>query len=519
MRVSIIGSGFAGSILGRVLAVQGHEVVLIERSRHPRFALGESSTPLAAISLERLANRYALPELRDLAAYGRWMEAMPDVRHGLKRGFTFYGHERNRPFSNTMRNNQRLLVAASPEDRIADSHWLRSDVDAYLVQLACDAGVRYLDRTQIDSVEVADTVRLETSSATDRRSIEADVVIDASGAGGALRGLLELPDGDRATTLETALVYGHFEGVQPFADVASVSNPMPVGPYPDDRAAVHHLLREGWMYQLPFDHGAMSAGFVIEYGPWWEVQKTMTPQELWDDMLYAYPSLAEQFRDAKPVTEILVTSRLQRRLEDAAGPNWALLPHSFAFSSPMFSTGIAWSLTAVERLAHAFENPDTLSSALGRYGRLLQDEAAHLEHLVAGAYAARHDFDTFVEYSMLYFAAASFAEAAQRLIDLAPDGDAWCWEGFLGARDPHLRPFIETTSKELRAAPTKDAGEWANQIREGIAPRNIAGLADASRNRLYPVDLDALITKADLLGLTTEEIRLQLPRLRGLDQT
>jgi FADH2 O2-dependent halogenase len=241
----------------------------------------------------------------------------------------------------------------------------------------------------------------------------------------------------------------------------------------------------------------------------------MSPLELWDDMLYAYPSLADQFSDAKPVTEIQIVPQLQRRLGRAAGPNWALLPYSYAFSSPMFSTGIAWSLVAVERIARAFEDPATLPSAFDRYDALLRDEAVHLEHLVAGAYATRHDFDAFVEYAMLYFAAASFSEASQRLLDVAPDGHEWCWDGFLGARDPQLQPLIELVSKDLRTA-QPDTGELASRIREGIASRNVAGLSDASRNRLYPVDLDDLVKKADLLGLTTEEIRLQLPRLRGV---
>ncbi len=517
VRVAIIGAGFAGSILARVLWVQGHDVTLVEKSRHPRFAIGESSTPLAAICLERLADRYALPELRNLAAYGRWMEAIPHVRRGLKRGFTFYGHERNHLFANTMRNNRRLLVAASPEDRIADSHWLRSDVDAYLLKMAADVGVRYLGRTQMASAEVSESIRLHGSNQDGAVSIDADVVIDATGSVGFLGRQLGLESAQRQTDLTTALVFGHFEGVQPFADVASISNSMPVGPYPDDRAAVHHLLREGWMYQLPFDHGIVSAGFLIERGPWWRVQQSMSPQELWDDMLYAYPSLADQFSDAKSVTEIHVVPQLQRRLETAAGQNWALLPHTYSFSSPMFSTGIAWSLTAVERLAHAFEDPETLPSAFDRYDALLRDEAAHLEQLVAGAYAARHDFDTFVEYAMLYFAAASFSEASQRLLDVAPGGHEWCWDGFLGARDPQLQPLIEMISKELQTAPA-DAGELAKRIKKGIASRNVAGLSDASRNRLYPVDHDDLVKKADLLGLTTEEIRLQLPRLRGVDQ-
>ncbi len=55
--VAIVGSGFAGSLLARVVAVLGYDVVLLERGTHPRFAIGESSTPLANLSLERIGSR------------------------------------------------------------------------------------------------------------------------------------------------------------------------------------------------------------------------------------------------------------------------------------------------------------------------------------------------------------------------------------------------------------------------------------------------------------------------------
>ena len=77
MKIAIVGSGFAGSILARILQIQGHRVLLLDRQKHPRFALGESSTPLAAICLERLAARYGLDDLHALAAWGRWMEHLP----------------------------------------------------------------------------------------------------------------------------------------------------------------------------------------------------------------------------------------------------------------------------------------------------------------------------------------------------------------------------------------------------------------------------------------------------------
>src|SRR6266496_2320511 len=98
-----------------------------------RFALGESSTPLAAICLERLAARYGLADLDALAAHGRWLRSLPDLRRGLKRGFTFYGHRPDETWRNGDDNGRRLLVAASPADEVADSHWLRSDVDAHLL--------------------------------------------------------------------------------------------------------------------------------------------------------------------------------------------------------------------------------------------------------------------------------------------------------------------------------------------------------------------------------------------------
>src|SRR5689334_8312845 len=90
--IVVVGSGLAGSLTARVLAVLGYDVLLLERGTHPRFAIGESSTPLANLSLERLSARYGLADCYDLAAHGRWSEAYPSIRRGLKRGFTFYRH-------------------------------------------------------------------------------------------------------------------------------------------------------------------------------------------------------------------------------------------------------------------------------------------------------------------------------------------------------------------------------------------------------------------------------------------
>src|SRR5947207_2099682 len=154
--IVVVGSGFAGSLMARVLRTLGRDVLLLERGTHPRFAIGESSTPLANLSLERLATRYNLPDCYRLATHGRWVEHFPEVRRGLKRGFTFYRHHPGVRVEENDLAHERLLVAASPTDSVADTHWLRADVDHHFVREAVAAGVNYRDCVELTSSVIDD---------------------------------------------------------------------------------------------------------------------------------------------------------------------------------------------------------------------------------------------------------------------------------------------------------------------------------------------------------------------------
>src|SRR5437588_3839431 len=132
--IAVVGSGFGGSLMALIARRLGRSVVLLERGRHPRFAIGESSTPLANLLLEELAQRYGLPRLSPLAKWGSWQKDYPRVACGLKRGFTFYHHRFDQPFANDPAREDQLLVAASPRDEIADTHWYRADFDHFLVR-------------------------------------------------------------------------------------------------------------------------------------------------------------------------------------------------------------------------------------------------------------------------------------------------------------------------------------------------------------------------------------------------
>ena len=523
--VVIVGSGFAGSLLARVLAVLGYDVVLLERGTHPRFAIGESTTPLANLSLERLGRRYGLPDCYRLATHGRWLAHFPELRCGLKRGFTFYRHHRDEPFADRGLDSERLLVAASPTDALSDTHWFRADVDHHFVREAIAAGVDYRDRVEVTGVEFA-TNGARLSGSRDGRPFElrAAFVIDASGAGGFLARHLSIPSYLNRTETRAAIVFSHFDNVRPMRDVVPC---LPQGPYPDDWAAVHHLIDEGWMYSLRFDDGVTSAGFLLTPRGLATLNAPTSTDgtTLWRELLQPYPTIGQLFGDATPTMPIAFRPLIQHRLARAAGERWAVMPHAFAFVDPLFSTGIAWGLRAVERLALAFEAatrgrrfPD--AATLGKYDSLLAAEADQIDRMVAGAYEAMAHFDLFAAHAMLYFGTVSFAEVSQRL----SADDSVAWKGFLGVGDAVLAPLPRESLERLRVI-TEARGsvgtpderrQYAEWVAHAIEPRNIAGLADPRRRHLYPVDFDALIERHALLGMSREQLLDLMPRLRGM---
>ena len=516
--VVIIGSGFAGSLLARLLALRGRRVLLVERDRHPRFALGESSTPLAALSLERLARRYGQPDLRSLAAHGPWRRDLVDLGCGLKRGFTFYRHRPGVPYRNSEANDARLLVAASPTAEVADCQWMRADVDAYLVAEARAAGADYRDRLEIVAVEpIADGLRLRGRRDGHAVGIEAGFVVDASGAGEVVARALGIESARPDVAFSSRLVYAHFDNVAPFAAAAARAGArLSQGPYPDDWAAVHHLIDEGWIYALRFDDGLVSAGLLLD-------QRSQTPDgvsadELWRGVLGRYPTLQEAFAAARPLPPGLrSTGRLQRRRQRAVGAAWAMLPQTFAFFDPLFSTGIAWSLLGVERLADIL-TATAPAAGLERYEALLNLEADQQQALLEAAYAARVDFAIFRELSFLYFAVASFDEIRQRLLDgTAEDGSA-AWRGFLEADQADssalFRQAHERVTEVLADGSLTARQRFSEWVADGIRSRNLVGLGE-SATHLYGIDLERLVERSALLGLTPAQMEPLLGRLRG----
>ena len=237
----------------------GHSVVLLEKSSHPRFAIGESSTPLANLLLEELATRYDLPRLLPLCKWGQWQRAYPEIGCGLKRGFSFYHHQFGQHFGGAPDRSDQLLVAASPRDDIADTHWYRPDFDHFLVREARSLGVCYLDHISLEAPTFEDDgISMCGQKDGQEVSVRARFLFDASGPRGFLHRALELNETISSDVPATQGLYTHFRGVERWQPLLATGNEEP--PYPVDDAALHHVFEGGWIWVLRFNNGLVSAG-------------------------------------------------------------------------------------------------------------------------------------------------------------------------------------------------------------------------------------------------------------------
>ena len=496
--LAIVGSGFAGSLLAMIAQRLGYRVMLLERGRHPRFAIGESASPLAGILLEQLADRYDLPRVRPLSAFGTWQRTYPDVICGLKRGFTYFRHERDQSYRVDADRATQLLVAASPNDELSDTHWLRSDVDHFLVGEAIATGVEYVDEIQLESFErVGDTSVLTGSRRETPVAIRAALVVDASGPHGFLSRALNVRNRGFAGYPATQALFSHFTGVarcEQMPEFAAPRHMDETAPYAMDDAALHHVFDGGWMWVLRFGNGVTSAGIAVTDDLAQELGLA-DGEPAWRRFLALYPSIASQFADAQPTREFTWMPRLSWRAEEAAGPGWVMLPSAAGFVDPLFSTGIPLTLLGIDRIARILKGRRS-SRPFDDYAQVTLAEADHTARFVAGCYAAFPRFEQFAAYSMFYFAAASFAEIARRLRVHSEESR------FLACDRVAFARAMLDLSPQSRVYDARYVGE----IAEAIESINIAGLCDLGKRNWYGVDVADMMRGSVKLGVTAEDV-------------
>ena len=504
--IAVIGSGFSGSLVATALQQQGRRVLLLEQGRHPRFAIGESSTPLANLWLEHFAIHNHLEGVVSLTQWGTWQREHPEIACGLKRGFTFYQHRFGELFQDSDRHERQLLVAASPHDGIADTHWYRPDFDHHLVRQALRVGVEYWDSVRIHQVERREgRMQATLLQSGVEKEINVALIVDATGPRGCLFRLMNLPEEPMPGIEPTQALFAHFRDVDRSASLDEFKGGASP-PYAPDDAALHHLFPGGWIWILHFNNGVTSAGAALTPGLAEELRAS-EGASAWERLLERLPSVRRQFANATATTPFFHQPRMPFLCAQASGPGWVMLPSAQGFIDPMLSTGFPLTLLGMDRLVRGLQSSWGSESLTAMCARVVDQSRADLlraASLVSELYQSLADFPRFVALARLYFAVVSFSETEIRL-GSADDVEA----AILLSSHPEFGPGLVALLQAIAGA---DAALVREAVDRFIEPIDVAGLLRQDRANWFPVDAEDLKHAASKLNASSEEIEGLLRR-------
>jgi len=335
--VLVIGGGPAGSTISALLAQQGRDVLLLEKSRHPRFHIGESLLPLNLQLFERLG------VAEEVKAIG-----MP------KYGVEFVSPSHDKPS---------MLDFADAWDKTYPSayHVRRSEFDHLLFRNAVRRGARAMEGCRATQVEFrpegADvSVRQEDG---EERTWRTRFVVDASGRDTFLASRLGFKQRD--TKHNSAAIFGHFSGVTrlPGKLAGNISI---------------FWFDHGWFWVIPLTDGAASVGAVC--WPYYMKSRKTEPRQFLLDTIALCPGLADRLRNARLISPVTATGNYSYSAARAVGAQYLMLGDAFAFIDPIFSSGVFLAMhsafVGADTVATCLDQPQRAPGALKAYEASVQ---------------------------------------------------------------------------------------------------------------------------------------------------
>ena len=317
--VLVIGGGPAGSTIAALLAERGREVVLVEKSRHPRFHIGESLLPFNMPLFERLG-------------VGREIEAIGMPKYGAE----FVSPRHDKPVMFEFANAIGNPFPSTYQVR-------RSEFDEILFRNAERRGARAHEACRVTAVEFTAEGATVVAQHEDRveRRWDARFVVDASGRDTFLASRMGTKR--RNKKHNSAAIYGHFSGARRLQGKAEGNITV-------------FWFDHGWFWFIPLSDGTTSVGAVC-WPYYLKTRNTSTEQFLLDTIALC-PALAERLREARLASPVTATGNYSYVADRATGRNYLMLGDAYTFIDPVFSTGVLLAMQS------AFAGADTIETCL-----------------------------------------------------------------------------------------------------------------------------------------------------------
>jgi FADH2 O2-dependent halogenase len=472
--VAILGNGLSGSLLATILGKQGFSVVLIDGEQHPRFAVGESTIPHTSLLISVLAEKYDLPELDDLIdANGLATRICSSC--GIKRHFGYVYH---RP-GQICDPKEGLQFGTSARD---ENHWFRQDIDAYLHNLAIHYGATPRQKTKVTEIEIcSEGVTLKTSAG---ETIQARYLVDGTGYRSILAERFGLRENPTRLKHHSRTLFTHMVDVPPFDEAR---NPLPISYH---AGTLHHCFERGWFWVIPFNNNPLSTNPIISVGltidPRRYPKPALSAEEEFNEFLQRYPSVAEQFKDAKAVRPWVSTGRLQYSSKKTTGYRYCLMSHASGFVDPLFSRGMFNTVEIIDALlgpllkALRSDNFDEEPfRSIDAQQQLILD---YNDNLVNGSFISWDDFDLWNAWLRVFGLGTFLAEfhLMNGMSDYTRTGDPSHLKGstkdpiFCEFEDPDYKAFFQASVEVVEAVeagtvPAKEAAKRIFRLAESYA--------------------------------------------------
>lgn len=408
--VVVIGSGIAGSVTALLLSKLGYRVLMVEKDRHPRFALGESSTPVMSKKIRNLGIVYDIPEFIALSSYDRIMASESPLLCGPKELFHYFVHQPNQTEAR-VNGGYPEIVVQTPE---VDTQFLRAELDMRMVEYAQKYGAEYADQTELLDVTFDDDGAVVTlrHSGAEPHKVNTRFFIDATGFRSLLSKKLNLrvPELELDTPLRSRCIFTHFETVGRLEDAVGSDELFSKRLKIDRiRATQHHCFDGGWYWFIPFDNGVTSVGINLDMDKY--PTNDMSGEEEFWQITDRFPIVRAMLQGRKTLMPYIKTGRLQFRTREAVGDRWALLPAAAIGMDAWFSTGLGLNLVSIHRLidvlhTQIFPRNDFRREHLEHYEKSLFTEWWYITRMIDGIYKSFKHYEVFKSYCFFCFMGA-----------------------------------------------------------------------------------------------------------------
>lgn len=301
--VLIIGAGPSGTVAAAYLEKKGVSVIIVEKTKFPRFVIGESLLPL---SMEHFAET-------DL------LECLEEQKFEVKAGARF------------LRGKEVCLFDFSKKfTEGANWTWQvpRADFDKALADEVEKRGVKILYENEVVDVDFQENVSVTTikDKNGNETKIEAKFVIDSSGYGQVLPRLLDL------------------EVPSPLAKHSSIFTHLKDVKRPEGKEGTlisfDIVKPDVWLWVIPFSNGSTSIGFV---GPTEFINSYEgTNEEVLRKMLKLSDYYHDRFNDVDFSFEPHKIQNFSKASKQLHGKGFVITGNSAAFLDPIFSSGVAF---------------------------------------------------------------------------------------------------------------------------------------------------------------------------------